>query len=154
MLAGLLPESFFNQLLLSVNNFISGDMGYSLPHYLYYDIAFHYLWAQNHMGQKIVGPGECKKAEFHVLAEMWIKAGVIFFFPARNGCKKGKKKVKKRRLRRLRTLISSRATPDLQNSNLVKNSILIFGRLQSSYIIDMIDDEDCSFLPSGGGWMQ
>ena len=43
------PEPFFNQLLLSVNNFISWDIGYSLLHYLYYVIAFHYLLAQNHM---------------------------------------------------------------------------------------------------------
>lgn len=39
-------DPFFNQLLLSVNNFISRDMGYSLQHYLYYFIVFHYLLAQ------------------------------------------------------------------------------------------------------------
>lgn len=41
------PKPFFNQLLLSVNNFISWDMGYSLLHYLYYVIAFHYLLARS-----------------------------------------------------------------------------------------------------------
>lgn len=43
------PKPFFNQLLLSVNNFISWDAGYSLQHYLYYVITFLYLLAQNHM---------------------------------------------------------------------------------------------------------
>lgn len=44
------------------------------------------------MGHKIVEPGECWKAEFHVLAEMWIKAGVIFFFLTKMVVKRSKRK--------------------------------------------------------------
>lgn len=46
------------------------------------------------MGHKIADPGECWKAEFHVLAETWIKAGVIFPF-ATKMVKTGTKKVRR-----------------------------------------------------------
>lgn len=54
-------DPFFNQLLLSVNNFISRDMGYALQHYLYYFIVFHYLLAQQHMGHTIADPAQVQE---------------------------------------------------------------------------------------------
>lgn len=65
------PEPFFNQLLLSVNNFISWDMGYSLQHYLYYVIAFHYLLAQNHMAHD---SGSCASIRDQTSLS-WIECG-------------------------------------------------------------------------------
>lgn len=51
------PGAFF-----AVNNFISVDMGYSLEHYLYYVIAFHYRLALNHMAHD---SGSCASITDH-----------------------------------------------------------------------------------------
>lgn len=67
------PEPFFNKVLLSVNNFISWDMGYSLQHYLYYSITFHYLLAQHHMAHDSGSYVSIRKPQSSVLDRMQIK---------------------------------------------------------------------------------
>ena len=65
------PEPFFNQLLLSVNNFISWDIGYSLSHYLYYVIKFHYLLAQNHMAHDSGSCATIRNQNYLSWTECW-----------------------------------------------------------------------------------